>query len=142
MPFISAHPPILALIRSKFHQSPWEQHSTYLKHRALTFNCLVCMDFAKFMSILHKLRPSSCFILNHKSVLVDPGSSYRLSEPYTTLHSLDFQNEGPSHPYFKLQKVSLPHLSSFTKKCGCNISFDEFEILQILKSIRTYLKPF
>ena len=106
------------------------------------FNHLFCMDFAKFMCFLHKLRPSSCFILNHKSLPVDPGSSFRLPEPYTTLHSLDFQNEGPSHPYFKLQKVSLPHLSSFTKKYGCNISFDVFEILQILKAIRTHLKPF
>ena len=77
------------------------------------FNFLFCMDFAKLMSVLHKLRPSSCLILDHKFLQVDPCPSFRSLEPYKTKHLLDFQNEDSSYPYFKFQKVSLPYLSSF-----------------------------
>ena len=103
------------------------------------FNFLSCIDFVKFMCFVHKLRPSSCLMLNHKSLLVDPCSSFRLPKLYTTTHTSDFQNEGPSYPYFKLQKVSLPYLSSFKRKCRRNILFTAFDVLRALKSIRMYL---
>ena len=68
------------------------------------FNFPFCMDFAKFMSFVHKLRPSSCLILNQKFLLVDPCSSFRSRKLCTTPDTLDFQNEGPSYLFFKFQK--------------------------------------
>ena len=106
------------------------------------FNRLFCMDFATFMCFLRKLRPSSCFILNHKYLLVDPGAPlFDCQNHIQHCIRLISKRKAPRILTSSYKKSPCRIFLRSQKKYGCNISFVVFEILQILKSIRTHLNP-
>ena len=113
---ISTYHKVLGLAHSNFIKVHGNNTARTWNTGLCIFNFLCCIDVAKFMWFRHELRPSSCLVLNHNSLLVDPCSSFRLPKPYTTPQTIDFQNEGPSYSYFKFQKGSLLYLFLFKSK--------------------------